>query len=266
MRQKCEYCGNWIDDTDAVCPHCNAPNEHMMASADGVPKTIEELKAFCAMHNLPLKDMRFFIGEDYKKPRAFGIYQDGSNFVVYKNKADGGRAVRYRGKDEAYAVNEIYQKMKSEISNQRNFQASKSLKKSRKNLSRSTLLVAGAIFIAAAAFTFLGSLPSRGYYHYNDNAYYYQDSSWYYYDTSYDTWYLDDDPPTTLTEHADDYYDGETYDSSWDASDFSYSDYYRERSSSRDDDDDDDDWDDDDWDWDSSDSWDSSSTDWDSDW
>lgn len=62
---------------------------------------------------------RFFIGEDYKEPKAFGIYQDGNRFIVYKNKADGSRAIRYDGLDEAYAVNEIYLKLKEEIANQK---------------------------------------------------------------------------------------------------------------------------------------------------
>ena len=50
----------------------------------------------------------FFLGQDIREPRAFGIYQDADGlFVVYKNKANGERAVRYRGRDEAYAVNEL---------------------------------------------------------------------------------------------------------------------------------------------------------------
>ena len=79
------------------------------------PKTIEELKAFCAEKGMPLEQMRFYIGEDFPEPRAFGIFQDeNGEFVVYKNKADGTRSVRYHGTDEAYAVNELYEKLKSE--------------------------------------------------------------------------------------------------------------------------------------------------------
>ena len=116
MKVKCDYCGSFIEDTDETCPNCGAVNSHLMRSADGVPKTIEELKAFAKAKNLPLEEMRFFIGIDYKEPKAFGIYEDSDgNFIVYKNKGDGTRAERYRGKDEAYAVNEIYQKMKTEV-------------------------------------------------------------------------------------------------------------------------------------------------------
>ena len=120
MRVKCEYCDHYLDDTESFCGNCGAPNANMMRSASGVPKTIPELQAFCQQHNLPLRQMRFFIGEDYKEPRAFGIFRDGDgDFVVYKNKADGSRAIRYEGKDEAYAVNEIYQKLKVEMTNER---------------------------------------------------------------------------------------------------------------------------------------------------
>ena len=98
MKIKCEFCGSHISDTDGKCPNCGAPNANMVRSADGVPKTIEELKAFCAAHNMPLEKMRFFIGVDFREPRAFGIYRDeNGDFIVYKNKADGSRAVRYRG-------------------------------------------------------------------------------------------------------------------------------------------------------------------------
>ena len=59
------------------------------------PKTIDELRWFCDDHNIPAREMRFFIGEDFKEPKAFGIYRDDDgDFVVYKNKADGsGKAV-----------------------------------------------------------------------------------------------------------------------------------------------------------------------------
>ena len=116
MKIRCEYCGNYLSDTDEVCPSCGAPNEHLLRGAAGEPKTIGELQAFAQRHNLPLEQMRFFLGEDCREPRAFGIYQEtNGDFVVYKNKSDGQRAVRYRGRDEAFAVNELYQKMRSEV-------------------------------------------------------------------------------------------------------------------------------------------------------
>ena len=71
-------------------------------------KTIAELQQWYQDRHLPpYETTRFFIGINYKKPKAFGIYQDGDQFIVYKNKANGERAIRYQGTDEAYAVNEL---------------------------------------------------------------------------------------------------------------------------------------------------------------
>ncbi len=77
-----------------------------------IPRTIEELKSFAAERQIPLEKLHVYLGTDYQWPKAFGIYKDGEEFIVYKNKADGSRAIRYRGKDEAYAVREIYLKMR----------------------------------------------------------------------------------------------------------------------------------------------------------
>lgn len=126
MEVKCEYCGSMIPDDSATCPNCGAPNENMNRAASGTPKTIAELEQWYRDQHLPpYETTRFFIGIDYKEPKAFGIYQEDDTFIVYKNKADGSRAVRYRGKDEDYAVNEIFLKLKSEILNQKEHQQNK---------------------------------------------------------------------------------------------------------------------------------------------
>lgn len=51
MQQICEYCDSIIKDTDESCPNCGAPNHHVVRTAAGVPKTIEELRAYAAAHN-----------------------------------------------------------------------------------------------------------------------------------------------------------------------------------------------------------------------
>lgn len=125
MEIKCEFCGAYINDTDATCPNCGAVNEHHKRTADHTPQTIEELKQWYEDRHLPPYDVtRFYIGVNYQSPKAFGIYEDNGKFIVYKNKADGSRAIRYQGTDEAYAVNELYLKLKSEILNQKSHQNS----------------------------------------------------------------------------------------------------------------------------------------------
>ena len=108
MKVKCSFCGQYFDDSAEKCPNCGAPNDHIHRTSDAVPKTIDELKAYCEQNGLTPERTRFFVGVDYKQPKAFGIYKDDTGeFVVYKNKANGERAVRYRGVDEAYAVYEL---------------------------------------------------------------------------------------------------------------------------------------------------------------
>ena len=122
MKIKCEYCGGYISDTDERCPYCQAANSNLKRIGNEVPKTIEELKNWYIEHNLPSEEVtRFFIGKNINSPRAFGIYFDDNtgNYVVYKNKSSGERAIRYEGKDESYAVNELYIKLKEEIINQK---------------------------------------------------------------------------------------------------------------------------------------------------
>lgn len=259
MQQKCEYCGAYINDTDAMCPHCGAVNDNVMRSADGIPKTIGELKAYAVQNHLPLEQMRFFIGEDYRGARAFGIYEENGIYTVYKNKADGTRVIRYHGTDEAYAVNELYQKMHAEIMmrKQQHTQSRTVQPSSRRKGTRLGLIMMIIWVVIVAVILLLSAFqPHRGYYHYNGTPYYYQSGDWYAYDDD-GGWYSTD-PDDTLRNNAGDYYDGDGYSSDDSYSDFRDSDYYREDSNN------DDGWDNND-DWDGG-SWDSGGTDWDSDW
>ncbi len=117
---KCEYCGSTITSEDKSCPNCGAANPLYVVDLPRKvtdPQTIEELQEYCAERGMPLLRMRFFIGQDCREPKAFGVYRDGTEYVVYKNKADGSRSVRYRGPDEAYAVGQIYDKLIEECHN-----------------------------------------------------------------------------------------------------------------------------------------------------
>ena len=109
-----------------------------------------------------------------------------------KNKSDATRAVRYRGKDEAYAVNEIYQKLRSEVQNQRsrapakrNTGPDKSRGQKKKQDPRKRIfLTILIIFVVICIATYLneGNNAKRGYYRYGSDYYYYQNDSWYLYD------------------------------------------------------------------------------------
>ena len=274
MQVKCEYCDNYIDDVAEQCPFCGAPNLNKVRAANRIPRTIAELQAFCAEHNLDLAKMHFHIGEDYRGPRAFGIYEENGRYIVYKNKSDGSRAVRYNGTDEAYAVNEIYQKMKAELNEVRAISAShggSGVKAAKTRVKGPTLggIIGAIIAVIVLIFPFvltIGSCiydrahptPTRGYYTYDDDTYYYGNRGWYYYDDDADDWVYGD-VPEGLSGDPSGYWSSPDYDDSYDVPSFSTSDSWDSDNNW------DDDWDDDDWDWDSD--WDSggsSSSDWDS--
>ncbi len=301
MKVKCDYCGSLIDDGLSACPNCGASMPTANRTSSGQPKTIEDLKKWYQARKLPPENVtRFFIGKNIKEPKAFGIYKDSNgDFVVYKNKGNGERSIRYQGKDEGYAVNEFYQRLRVEIADQKSYNTGKSKGNGKNSGNKgggkkggqgkqnkkmglldwlllpillpftspvfATIYLVIGILIAA----FSNHSPSKGYYSYDGNDYYYQGSTWYSYDYDTDEWdyasnssFLDD----LITNDNDDDY--RIYDHF--GSQFEDTDWYVDSSS-----DDSYDWDsgsswsdswDSDYSWDSDSSWDFDSSDWDSDW
>ena len=273
MEIKCEYCGSMIQESAEKCPYCGATNNAVKRTTDGTPKTIEQLQKWYEDRQLPPYEVtRFFIGINYTNPKAFGIYKDGNEFVVYKNKADGQRAIRYRGTDEAYAVNELYLKLKDEILNQKahnqdrrsgvvNSSSTNSTDGNKRSpakwsgVLKNGLFVLGIIAIIIVMFNYY----KVDYYRYNDTIYVNSRYEWFEYD-GYDYDVVDEsDIPADMLDNKSTY--GYDYsDSKWDSSitEFKDSNYYAEHYDSSDQDSD--------FDWDSGDSWDSNDTNWDSDW
>ena len=224
---------------------------------------------------MPLLRMRFFIGEDQREPKAYGIYRDGNDFIVYKNKADGQRAIRYQGPDEAHAVRELFLKLMAEcrlrgISPDGRKQektwlkvpekTSGSMKPSGK-VSREAL----AFIVFVAIFILIYSISA-----YSQK---FEGPDEYYYSGSGSSWDDEDDFPDYYYEDDDvDYYyiGGDDEDSDWGGSSEDTDTWADSFDSSDSGDDWDSDWgssfdDSDTWD-NSFDSWDSGDTDWDSDW
>ncbi len=279
MKIRCEYCGGVYDNTDPKCPLCGAPSPSdtplndsagPQKSGKKAPETIEELKQWYQAANLPpYETTRFFIGEDYRGPKAFGIYRDemDGSFIVYKNKADGSRAVRYSGDDEAHAVNEIYLKLKEEMRARKQGRGTVRSGGGSGNSRKKSFLpgIFFAAFIAYSLITFIiGIFAGRnnGYYKYRGDTWYRQNDIWYYFDPLTYDWFNADDAgyevPEVLQDsdiHSD-YFEGSDWSADYGVTDWESTDFASD--SSRDSDDDDS--------WDSNDSWDSGDTDWDSDW
>ena len=162
--------------------------------------------------------------------------------------------MRYEGPDEAYAVNELYQKLKSEVELRREMSAAQRTPMAAQRQRRQACWIAVLLIaVAVIAFFLYMRNPRRGYYLYNDDYYYYQDSDWYYYDM--DGWMLADSVDEALSGDASEYYQGDSYNDYYGVEDFSDTQYYHEKDSSSDSS----------WDTDYS-NWDSGDTDWSSDW
>lgn len=229
MKIKCEYCGSMFDDTLEKCPNCGGTNNNVRRSTDDQPTTIEGLKEWYKAKGLPDEEVtRFFIGRDYKGSKAFGIYKDEKGkCIVYKNKADGSRAVRYEGTDEAYAVNELLTRLKQEILEQKGRAVNKAAaaerslspselkptlpekdqkaelspeeaQKIKKDLKTAGIVLLAVIavvigIIAAVKIHKKMSIPYVGYYKYNGELYYHcEESRWYWarYDRDTKDWVM----------------------------------------------------------------------------
>lgn len=226
----------------------------------GAPRTIEALKAFCAYNEMPLEQMRFFVGVDYREPRAFGIYREDDQFIVYKNKADGSRAVRYHGPDEAYAVSELYAKLLDECHKRDIWPDGRpeGYKSGKQRAKRDTRLFTILVLIFCLVGTFYTRQVEKrehahdGYYRFDDEGLYYRYGNDWYFDDLYTDWVLINTLP--YDEEYDSYYVGDTYDSDWGYSDFQRSEAWesiQEESRTHSED---------------YGGWDSNDTDWDTDW
>lgn len=261
MKIKCNFCGSMIDETGDHCPHCGAPLSGANRTASEQPKTIEELKAWYEAHHLPPEEItRFFIGKNITEPKAFGIYKNEvGDCVVYKNKSTGERAIRYQGADETYAVNELFQRLKAEIVDQkanRPVIVQQPLLDKKQKKRKGCLIAIVIFFVLGILMAIFDNSAPNGYYKYQGKEYYHQGNSWFYYDDATDDWYKTNESIDITDDNAKDY---RSYNHS--GKDFEQTTWYDSGSHN-----DDSNWDNDS-DWDSgNDSWDSGSTDWDSDW
>ena len=97
MQIKCDYCGNYIPDSEPVCPNCGAPNNGVKRTSDEVPHTIEGLKEYVREQTdssqpyILDRCQRFpcFDAEDYANEYRF--YR---NFLVCRDKQEANRKAK----------------------------------------------------------------------------------------------------------------------------------------------------------------------------
>lgn len=255
----CKNCGQTFGNSEKQCPYCDYVVKTRKVVDRKMPSTIKELEEWYYIKDLPpCRVTRFYIGKNLKRKRVFGIYkgENTGNYIVYKNKDNGERSVRYEGPSEKVAVREFYLRLKQEINLQKE-RAKKhkgSIKTGIKNeLKQLWAIPIGLLFILFIASTY--TVSGEGYYQYNENYYYYI-GSWYQYEDGSWNKINDSNIITILEENRKDYFVSKEYNSDYNIGEFprkSYErDYYNDTSTSDG--------------WDSSSSWDSSYTNWGSDW
>lgn len=242
------------------CPINKAKGKYDMSYT---PRTIQELKEWAEFNNLPLEDMRVFIGINYQYPKAFGIYKDPNTgeFIVYKNKADGSRSIRYSGSNEEIAVKELFFKMREMIRQQKANNAGSN----NGNSVFSIICIVAPLLIMLSITICVCMLSQskriKGYYSYNQNYYYFSVHDLYEWSETLNSW-IESDEDYDILDSDDIYFYGNNYKNDYEDyfSDFSDSEYYQLEKELYGDSDSNDDH------WDSNQSWNDSLTDWDSDW
>ena len=104
----CASCGAWVEDTDEFCGSCGSKNRNRKVVANGIPKTMVELKKW---HDemLCINDQRYCVfGEISNKPSIIGIVRKNNKFLVYETNYGGASTFLYEGDDEEHAVEVVY--------------------------------------------------------------------------------------------------------------------------------------------------------------
>ena len=252
MDKKMVYRPDLAEDATEFCPLCGAPvapeeksePEASPAQPETAPRTVEELLALCASFEADPAAYHFYIGEDEKDAVGYGLFVDEfGDYVFYHNHRNQQRSIRYKGRDEAYAVGELYRRMKEarvfyrpvsrqEEGGERRHHHSHSGQSGRQRRKARRIRLAVAIgaavvvcCVAAVVLRWRALQPKDGYYHCQGRYYYLQQHQWYAYDSVMDNWEKTDANPTIVANHQA-YYRSIYYWEGSPVSDFRDSGYY----------------------------------------
>ena len=209
------------------CPLCGAPvaveeepePEVPAQQPEQTPRTVAELLALCDSFETDPAAHRFYIGKDEKDATGYGLFVDEfGDYVFYHNHRSHQRSIRYKGRDEAYAVGELYSRMKEahlfyrpvarqEESGKRHHhshsgQSSRQRKRIRRRRWAVAIAAVVACLVAAVVLRWQALQPKDGYYHYQDRYYYLQQRQWYAYDSVMETWSKTQPNETVVANHS----------------------------------------------------------------
>lgn len=232
MKVKCENCGLIYDASSEKCPECGEHIREQNMISDSVPDSLESLQKFVRDNNIDLKKLKLYINEDTKQIGAYGMIKDEyGDFTFYRNRSDGTRSVRYKGNNEAFAVNEFYRiliAVRSEVDIKPEDILNRPVlpegKQSKYPLRRVVIITAGILVVLGIFIVFLSTLFSAlhpdskkvtpGYYTYFGKTYYHDSTGWYE-SAGNDQWVradLDDSFLNHSDKYLNDDYDGEQFD------------------------------------------------------
>ena len=253
MDQKMVYRPDLAEDAEEFCPLCGAPvapeeepapEPAAPAQPETAPRTVTELLALCDSFEVDPAAHSFFIGKDEKDASGYGLFLDEfGDYVFYRNHTDGRRAIRYKGRDEGYAVGELYRRMKaahvfrrpaarqeSDESSRSHHHHSHRSHRQRRKARRMRRIIAAAVavvacIVAAVVLRWQSLQPKDGYYHYQGRYYYLQHRQWYAYDSVMDKWGKTEANPTIVANYQV-YYRSTYYWEGSPVSDFQSSGFY----------------------------------------
>lgn len=215
MDKKMVYRPDLAEDAEEFCPLCGAPvvmeeetlEQDNTPEQEVVPETIAALRELCVSRSVDAESRGFFLDSNREHHGGYGIYLDNDgDFVFYKNHSSGEKSIRYKGKDEAYAVRELYGRMKKDgcfpltvkknqpkENSSHGHHRSGSSGKHRRVQRKKRVVIAVALLLvlavsAAAVYVWYANQPKDGYYHYHDDYYYLQKGSWYCYNSVMEKW------------------------------------------------------------------------------
>ena len=108
-----------IEETADKCPFCGATNNAVKRTADKTPKQSPNYSSGIRTDTCRRMRQQDFLLASIIRNQKHLVFIRMATSSLYTKQGKRRTCIRYQGTDEAYAVNELYLKLKSEILNQK---------------------------------------------------------------------------------------------------------------------------------------------------